>query len=67
MGLFAWFCVPWLSLLILVPAAAIVYLALVWMLRAFSSDDVALFRQALSLSKKVSIAQQEVALTDASK
>jgi O-antigen/teichoic acid export membrane protein len=67
MGLFTWLCVPWLSLLILVPAAAIVYLALVWMLHAFSSDDIALFRQALSFSKKAPLARQEIALTDANK
>ncbi len=67
MGLFTWLFAPWLHLFVLVPAAAIVYLVLLWILHAFSSEDVALFRQFLSFSKKAPIAGQEIVLIDSNK
>jgi O-antigen/teichoic acid export membrane protein len=64
MGLSIWLCAPRLHLIVLIPVAAIIYLAMLWMLRAFSSDDVALFRQVLSFSKKSQLAQREISVSD---
>jgi O-antigen/teichoic acid export membrane protein len=55
MGLFAWFFTPRLHLFVLIPVATVVYLAMIWILRAFSSDDIAIIKQVLSFSRKSQI------------
>lgn len=52
MGLFVLFFASRLNLFLLIPAAMVVYLAMISLLRAFSSDDLLLFKQVLSFSKK---------------
>lgn len=47
MGIFAFFFSDRLNLFVLVPLAGLVYIAAVFILRAFSSDDIALFEQVL--------------------
>ena len=64
MGLFAWICTARLSLFVLIPAAVGVYLAMLWLLHAFSSDDVTLFKQILGFSRKAKVVQREPALID---
>jgi O-antigen/teichoic acid export membrane protein len=67
MGLFAWYFTPRLHLFLLIPGAAVVYLAMLWMLRAFSSDDVAMFKQMMRFSGKAQIVQPEIRLIDINK
>jgi len=55
MGIFTWFFIPMLQLFFLVPIAAVLYLAMLWMLRAFSSDDLALLKHVLSFSKNAQL------------
>ncbi len=44
-----WLLVSWLQLWLVIPMAALSYVALVLLLRAFSTEDVALFRRAARL------------------
>jgi O-antigen/teichoic acid export membrane protein len=60
MGLLIWLSSPWIPLLGLVPAAAAVYLAMLWLLGAFSSEDVVLFKQLLSFSRKAQLSPEEI-------
>lgn len=55
MGIMAWFFAPRLHLFALIPAAAVVYVAMLWILRAFSPDDLALIKQVLSSPKKAQL------------
>ncbi|MGI9658367.1 MAG: flippase [Gaiellaceae bacterium] len=47
MAVVGWLLVPVLALWFLVPVTAAVYAVAVWLLRAFSADDIALFRSVL--------------------
>lgn len=67
MGVFIWICSPILNLFILVPAAAVIYLAVLWMLHAFSSDEIAMIKELLSKSKKPPNIQTEIAFIDPNK
>jgi O-antigen/teichoic acid export membrane protein len=58
MGLFTWFFTPRINLFMLIPGAGAIYLAMLWILRAFSSDDIALFRKVLTSPKKAQIMQR---------
>lgn len=49
MAALTWVLVARFELWVVIPAAALTYAVLVWVLRAFSSDDVALFRRAIRL------------------
>jgi O-antigen/teichoic acid export membrane protein len=52
MGLFAWLCTRLLHVFVVIPLSAAVYLGMLWILRAFSSDDLALFKRLLTIHKK---------------
>lgn len=52
MGFFTWFLMPRLHIYFLIPAAAILYLAILFAMRAFSGDDISLFKQIFGLQRK---------------
>jgi len=54
MGIFTLICSPTLQLLILFPAAALIYGLALWVLRAFDSDDIKMLKEILHISKKPS-------------
>ena len=45
MGLVVWWATPGVSLMFVIPLAGLVYVGLVYLLKIFSADDLALFRQ----------------------
>ena len=51
MGLFTWLCSPKIPLIMLVPIAALIYLFLLWILRAFSNDDIGSIKEIFKNSK----------------
>jgi O-antigen/teichoic acid export membrane protein len=64
MGLFTWFFASRINLLILIPAAVIIYMGMLWLLHAFSAADLQIFKQVLKLSKTVQPVQQAPATID---
>jgi O-antigen/teichoic acid export membrane protein len=64
MGIFAWICAQWVHLSVLIPLAAVVYVALIVGLRAFSQDDLALFWQMLKRPRVDLAATQEAVIID---
>lgn len=52
MGLITWLLMPKFHLFVLIPGAALVYIAALFILRAFSSEDLILFKHILTRSNK---------------
>jgi O-antigen/teichoic acid export membrane protein len=52
MGLITWLLMPKFHLFVLIPGAALVYIAALLILRAFSSEDLILFKHILTRSNK---------------
>jgi O-antigen/teichoic acid export membrane protein len=52
MGISAWLLMPSFHLFLIVPGEILIYAAILWVLRAFSSEDLVLFKQILSRSNK---------------
>lgn len=50
MGIVAWLSIPWLHLLVVIPVAAVVYFVVLWILKAFSPEDVTLFKELSGIS-----------------
>lgn len=67
MGISSWLLATWLPLIMVVPLSAFIYLGMLWILHAFSSEDLILFKQMLSMSKRTQVAKQEPALIDLNK
>jgi O-antigen/teichoic acid export membrane protein len=52
MGLIAWLLMPRFHLFAIIPGVAMVYIMALWVFRAFSSEDLALFKHILTRSNK---------------
>ena len=63
MGIITWFFTPRLHLFLLIPGAVVVYLAMLWMLRAFSTRDIALLKQILRFGKGQPV-REEISFPD---
>ena len=64
MGLFAWLLTPHLHIIVIIPGATLVYLAALIVSRAFSIEELLLFKSLLIRSKKPMPLEQSVALMD---
>jgi O-antigen/teichoic acid export membrane protein len=67
MGGFIFLCKPLINLVFLIIGSVIIYFFLVWVLHAFSADDVSLFKRVISVSKITPSAQPEPAVFDLKK
>jgi O-antigen/teichoic acid export membrane protein len=64
MGVFVWICKPVLNLFFLIAGAVVIYLALLLILRAFSNEDLLLFKRLLIFSKATTPTQPSTAVVD---
>jgi O-antigen/teichoic acid export membrane protein len=64
MGGFIWICKPLISLILLIIGAVMVYLFLLWIFRAFSNDDLLLFKRLMTFSKPLPAIQTSTAVVD---
>jgi O-antigen/teichoic acid export membrane protein len=64
MGGFIWICKPLISLILLIIGAVMVYLFLLWIFRAFSNDDLLLFKRLMTFSKPLPAIQTSKAVVD---
>ena len=64
MGLFAWLLTPHVHIFVIIPGAALVYIAALFVSRAFSIDELLLFKSLLTRSKKPLPLEPGVALMD---
>jgi O-antigen/teichoic acid export membrane protein len=64
MGVIAWLLMSSFHLFIIIPGAALVYLAALWVLRAFTGEDLVLFKHILTRSKRRLPVEQAAAMVE---